>query len=360
MKIALFTDLHYGTRNDSPVFYEYQKKTNTLFFDTLRNRGITDIICLGDLYDRKKYVNYVTANRARVDFLNIVENEFKMAIIAGNHDIFHKNHSEINALQELVHGRFKNIECVFTPQSKFYDNTEILLLPWINSANYDLTMNTIADTKAQICFGHLELLGFEMDKGVINHDGQDSAIFSKFELVASGHFHHKSTKGNINYLGAAYEFSWADWNDPRGFTIFDTETKELEFIKSPYTMFNMIAYDDENNLNELQHEIKSGDFSKYVDTYVRIVAVKKTNPYLFDQFLDKLYKAGPQDITVVEDASMFVEEGDAEAVNQGEDTMTILNKYIDGLKMDTDAPRVKEMIKQIYLEAISIKETHDT
>ncbi len=49
MKIALFTDLHYGTRNDSPVFYEYQKKTNTLFFDTLRNRGITDIICLGDL-----------------------------------------------------------------------------------------------------------------------------------------------------------------------------------------------------------------------------------------------------------------------------------------------------------------------
>jgi hypothetical protein len=203
------------------------------------------------------------------------------------------------------------------------------------------------------------LAGFEMDKGVINHGGQDASIFDKFDVVCTGHFHHKSTKGNINYLGAAYEFTWADWNDPRGFTIFDTTDRTLEFVKNPYTMFNMIAYDDENNLNELQNEVKNGDFSKYKDTYVRIVAIKKTNPYLFDQFLDKLYKSSPQDITVVEDASQFVEIGDTEMVNQGEDTMTILNKYIDGLKMDTDAPKVKEMIKAIYMEAIAIKETHD-
>jgi len=359
LKLALITDLHYGIRNDSPIFYNYQEKSNQLFFETLRNRGITDIICLGDLYDRKKYVNYVTASRARTDFLDIVDARFNMSIIAGNHDIYHKNHSEINALKELVHGRYTNIECIFELKSKFYDSTEILLLPWINDANYDATLQVINKTTAQICFGHLELDGFEMDKGVINHGGMASNMFDRFDLVCSGHFHHKSSRGNINYLGAAYEFTWADWNDPRGFTIFDTDTRELEFIKNPYNMFNMIAYDDENNLNELQNDVKNGDFSKYKDTYVRIVSLKKTNPYLFDQFLDKLYKAGPQDITVVEDASLFVEESETEMVNQGEDTITILNKYIDGLKMDTDAPRVKEMMKSIYMEAIALKETHD-
>ena len=61
----------------------------------------------------------------------------------------------------------------------------------------------------------------------------------------------------------------------------------------------------------------------------------------------------------MEDASLFVEESETEMVNQGEDTITILNKYIDGLKMDTDAPRVKEMMKSIYMEAIALKETHD-
>ena len=353
MLIGIITDLHYGIRNDSPLFHDYQKKSNELFFQVLRERGIKDIICLGDLYDRKKYVNYVTASRCRKDFLDIVNSEFKMTVIAGNHDIYHKNDSGINALQELVIGKYSNIECLFEPMVKMYDGTEILMLPWINQSNYKKSMEMIQSTKAHVAFGHLEFDGFEMDKGIINHGGQDSEIFSKFELVASGHFHHRSIKKNIQYIGAAYEFTWADWNDPRGFSIFDTETRKMEFIQIPYNMFNMVVYDDVNGLDA----IKNIDVSVFKDTYVRVVVVKKTDPYVFDGFLDKIYAAEPMDITIIEDNSLFSETEENDMIDQGENTLTTLNKYIDGLSMETDSYKVKEIMLDIYMEAVSVEET---
>lgn len=359
MHLALITDLHYGIRNDSSVFYTYQKKSNDFFFKTLRERNITQIICLGDLVHRTKYINYVTAARCRADFLNIVNTEFKMDIILGNHDIYHKNVSDINALNALVVDRYKNINCYANPITKSYDDVEILLMPWINDTNYDMSLETIKNTSAQICFGHLELVGFEMDKGVINHAGQNANIFSKFDMVCSGHFHHKSSKDNINYLGAAYEFTWADWNDPRGFTIFDTDTRTIEFIQNPYTMFKMIVYDDVNDPEKIKNDIKNGTFLEYRDSYIKIVAVKKTDPHLFDQFLDAIYKAEPQDITVVEDSSLFTEENDNELINQGEDTMTIFRRYIDNLTINVEKNKLKDMVKQIYMEAITTQETHD-
>jgi DNA repair exonuclease SbcCD nuclease subunit len=52
--------------------------------------------------------------------------------------------------------------------------------------------------------------------------------FLKFELVMSGHFHTKSQKGNITYLGNTYQMYWNDYADQRGFHIFDTDTLKLE------------------------------------------------------------------------------------------------------------------------------------
>ena len=60
----------------------------------------------------------------------------------------------------------------------------------------------------------------------------------------SGHFHHKSDDGQIYYLGPPYQIYWNDFDDPKGFHIFDTDTRELERIVNPYTLFSKIFYDD--------------------------------------------------------------------------------------------------------------------
>ena len=151
---------------------------------------------------------------------------------------------------------------------------------------------------AEVVMGHLEMKGFELLKGNIATHGDDVGVYSKFDLVFSGHYHHKSSKGNIHYLGAFGEYTWSDYNDPRGFTIFDTNTREFEFVQNPYRMFHKVNYDDGAQDFEFW---KSYDYDKLKESYVKVIVINKQNPYLFDNVIDNLYKAGVSDISIVED-----------------------------------------------------------
>ena len=64
------------------------------------------------------------------------------------------------------------------------------------------------------------------------HDGMDRKLFDRFEMVLTGHFHAKSSQGNIHYLGAQMEFFWNDCGDKKYFHVLDTETREIEAILS--------------------------------------------------------------------------------------------------------------------------------
>ena len=58
MKIALITDTHFGARNDSLLFLDFFRKFyENIFFPTLKERGIKEIIHLGDVVDRRKFIN---------------------------------------------------------------------------------------------------------------------------------------------------------------------------------------------------------------------------------------------------------------------------------------------------------------
>ena len=190
-----------------------------------------------------------------------------------------------------------------------------------------------------------------MYKGAINNHGFESNVFSQFDIVCSGHFHHKSTVGNINYLGAPYQMTWSDYDDPRGFHIFDTDTRTLEFIANPLEMFAKIHYDDSDTTMEL---MVNQDFDQYKDKYVKVIIREKTNPYWFDMFIDKLEKAGPHNVQVVEDHLHLDLESDDDIVNEAEDTMTILSKYIEALDISTDKQLVEQTIKDLYNEALSV------
>jgi hypothetical protein len=227
------------------------------------------------------------------------------------------------------------------------------MLPWICDENYKQSMELINSTKAQICFGHLELGGFEMHKGTVMHDGADANIFSKFDLVCSGHYHHRSSRGNIHYLGCPYEMTWSDYNDPKGFHIFDTDTRTLTFIENPYTMFHKIVYDDSNTtLNDLLET----DFSKYKGTYVKIIVRSKTNPYWYDLFVDGLEKADPVNVQAVDDNLNLNLESDGEIIDEAESTIDILKKYVEGLDMVDDKlkPALDNLLRSLYEEALQI------
>jgi DNA repair exonuclease SbcCD nuclease subunit len=353
--IAMPTDTHAGVRNDNPAFQLYQKKCWKWFFDYIDEHNIKHVVHLGDIYDRRKYVNFMSAKRLREDFLEPLEERgVETHIIQGNHDSYYKDTHEVNALDELVAGKYRYVRTHSVPSIINIDGLDIQIMPWITDSNREEAFEAITKPRAPILMGHLELNGFQMHRGTISDHGMDRNVFDKFDAVYSGHYHHRSTIGNVSYIGAFAEYTWSDYDDPRGFSILDTESRQTTFLRNPYRMFRLAKYDDVANPNIID-KIQNTDFSKYADTYVKLVVVNKSNPYAFDLLFDSIYKAGPLDITIIEDPTVLLDNEEEAEVNEAEDTATILRKYIGGLTLPIDNDKMKEFMLDVYQEALQVE-----
>jgi DNA repair exonuclease SbcCD nuclease subunit len=282
VKIAILGDTHFGARNDSLIFHAFFQKFYISFFKYLEKNNIDTIIQLGDLWDRRKYVNFQTLSESRKYFFDeLRKRNLKMITILGNHDVAYKNTLEINSSTLLLQ-EYTNISIISSPMTIDIDGTLISMIPWICADNYLDSMNEMNNTKAEICMGHLEIVGFEMYRGHECHEGLSLDTFKRFDTVFSGHYHHRSTKGNVTYLGTPYELTWQDYDDQKGFHIFDLDTRELEFIPNPYIMFTRLEYDDK------EKEPIDLDTLDLAHMYIKLVVVNKTDYYKFDQFINNL------------------------------------------------------------------------
>ena len=150
-------------------------------------------------------------------------------------------------------------------------------------------------------------------------------------------------------MGTQYQITFADLNETKGFHVLDTETREIEFIENPYKMFHTLRYND----NDGPLDVDKVDASYLKDAYVKIFVEAKKHPYSFDRFMDKLYDSGVAKITVVEDIidSEWTKE---EIVDLAQDTVTLINNEIDGIEEVDDKPRMKKLIKDLYMESLSL------
>ena len=72
----------------------------------------------------------------------------------------------------------------------------------------------------------------------------------------------------------------------------------------------------------------------------------------FDLFTDKLLKADAHEVKIIEDFSeLDANNVSDDIVENTEDTMTLLEKYIDGLDVSLDKNRLKNTMKSLYNEA---------
>jgi len=348
----LFLATHtFGMRGDSIHFHNlYRKFYEEVFFPYLKENNIKNIFQMGDLFDRRKFISFQSLALSRKYFFDIAKKEnMQLHVLLGNHDIAYKNTLEINSPQLLLQ-EYGNIWVHDKPTEMFGMD----IIPWICAENETEILDYIKNSKNQICLGHFELAGYEMDRGNICHDGMSDDVLKKYDLVFSGHFHHRSNNGHIFYVGTPGEMTWADYNDKRGFHIFDTETRDIEFIENPYKMFHKIFYDDSQETIET---IESKDYDSYKNTMVKLIVSNKSNPLLYDMFIDNLYKASPIDVTIVEDFTDYSEISDEDIVDQSDDTVTILEKVIETIETELDKNKLKNLMREIYLEAQQLETT---
>ena len=349
MKVAIITDQHFGARNDSIAFLDFfEKFYDNTFFPVLDTNNIDTVLVLGDTFDRRKYVNFYALDRAKKMFFDKLEDRgIRVHMLAGNHDTYYKNTNEVNS-PDLLLTEYNNIDVISKPETIVIDGTSICMMPWICPDNYQESIDHMATTKADICMGHFEIAGFAMYRGMESHDGLGKEMFERFDMVFSGHYHHRSSDNHIHYLGNPYELTWQDHNDTRGFHLFDLENRELEFIANPYRMFERVEYDDKET------DPVDLDTLDLAQKYVKLVVVNKTDFYKFDKFIQKLYNKGCHEIKIIEDMSEFNDGELGEEISL-EDTVSVLTHYIDSIETDVDKEQVKTFMRTLYTEAVNIE-----
>jgi len=331
---------------------DYQERFySEVFFPYLLENNITQILHLGDYYDNRKTVNFKALSHNRKIFLEkLREYGITMDIIPGNHDVYYKNTNELNALKELQGHYMNEVNLIMEPTEMKYDGLTVALVPWINSENEKETLEFLSNTKATVVGAHLELSGFEMARGQVCKDGMDKSVFDRFETVLTGHFHAKSSQGNIHYLGAQMEFFWNDCGDPKHFHVLDTKTREIEAVRNPLTIFEKIYYDHES-IGELQFK----DMSYLDNKFVKVIVVNKGNALEFERFIDRVQQQKIHELKIAEDFKDFLGENVEDDNIKVDDTQTLVYNYIDNVSTDLDRDRIKTEITALMTEAQSME-----
>ena len=344
MKIAIITDTHYGARKGSTHLHNYfQLFYDNIFFPTLERENIDTIIHMGDVFDSRKSIDYQSLEWSKEVVFEPLR-KYKVYAITGNHDCYYKNTNHVNS-PELLLNDYSNISTFSKATEINIGGLDILLLPWINSENYDESLEAIQNSKSKIAMGHLEINGFKATRGHMMEDGMDTDVFSKFNAVYSGHFHTRSTDGKINYLGNPYEMYWNDVNDTRGFHIFDTDTLIHTPVNNPYKLFYNVYYEDT--------PYQTFDSTPYENKIVKVIVRKKTNPKQFQKFIDKLYATGIQDLKIIENFELI--EGEDFEMDEDENTLSLLNRYIDESEFHLDKNIIKGIFQDLYRQACEVE-----
>ena len=87
-------------------------------------------------------------------------------------------------------------------------------------------------------------------------------------------------------------------------------------------------------------------------TFVKLIVEDKGDYSKFDYVVSQLQDMGLGDLKIIEDLSVEAEKGSG--LMETEDTMTLLDNYIDGIDLKVNKSNVKNVMRSLYMEAAEI------
>jgi cell division protein FtsX len=87
------------------------------------------------------------------------------------------------------------------------------------------------------------------------------------------------------------------------------------------------------------------------NAFIRITVRSKSKQEIFDKFIDALWSKGIQDLSINEDP---LEKSSTVEFDESEDTISIINREVDAIERDIDKTKLKTIIKDLYMESLSI------
>jgi DNA repair exonuclease SbcCD nuclease subunit len=241
--ILLLSDVHIGHRNDSAIHDHHLRKYFVdVIIPTCVEKNINNIIVCGDLFDRRKFINFEILYKWKREVFDILhQHMISVHVVVGNHDVAFKNTNKVNS-PELILAEYPYIQVYCEPKDAHIQGVDFAMIPWINEENREETYEYIRTTGAPIAIAHLEVNGFSMRPGESCEHGIGRDLFERFASVYTGHFHLQSEQGNIRYMGCPTEHSLGEAGHATGFHLLDTDTLELTFVENPNKLYIDITY----------------------------------------------------------------------------------------------------------------------
>jgi len=228
--VLMIGDMHLGVKSFNEEEMENQLKMMEEVYKYCKEKGVKEIIQLGDIFDNRTVVNIKFLEEIGERLFKRLELEgLKMYVILGNHDIYYRERLEISLIEQMSR-RYDSVEVIKEDKEMEINGKRVKMIPWITKER-ELREEDIRDVEYVI--GHFEIRDFYMMKGIKDSKGIRRGLF-KGKKVISGHYHMRQLEGEIKYLGTPYQMTWGDYKEEKGFYHW-LRGDEIKFIRNEVT-----------------------------------------------------------------------------------------------------------------------------
>ena len=355
--LGIIGDMHLGVKNGDANFLDFQFLWLEDALQKMQEQGIKILYQTGDLFDTRTHMR-LNVMHAVITKLPQLLDKYEIEqfhVIAGNHDVYYRDHNAITALQiiDLLNGSGCKVKfSTYTDDigSITIAGKRLDFVPWLNKNNQDRLLTIVAKNKADYVLGHFEMVGMPMIPGVLCEHGVEVDQFKNHKRVISGHFHTVSESKNCTMVGTPYHITWNDVQDGnnRGFWILNVETDEFVLHKNEehMTLFSVIEYDPEIIYDELS-------FEAYEGTIAKVLVKSIPNVKHHKKFIELINKVKFIDFKVIDTTLVVADKVIISQETLSLDTLSAMNSYINLQSDDFNKTEVKALAESIYMEVLT-------
>lgn len=341
--IILLGDMHIGVKASSIPHHNFIAKFLADLFKYIDDNDIRYLIQLGDMFDVRKHVTIHSLWFINEYFIQeVLKRNLIVYALVGNHDMPFRDSLRMSSVEEILKMYPQSFKVIKDTTEVEIGGKDMLLIPWVCRENEESVLETVNKSNAEFVFGHFEFNGFEMHRGQPSKTHFNHSKFSKFKKVYSGHYHHKSSKDNVAYIGTPYELTWMDSNDQKGFTVLLENGNDV-FIPNRHTIYSRIEYADSMEV----------DKNSVNGKYVRLVVSAFTDKKILQGVIDKINSFEPLELKVQENYS--VELSESVAISNYKNTIEVIGEYVKTASTGLDNTILTNRFNDLYNRAVTAR-----
>jgi len=227
-KVIVFTDIHLGLKHNARIHLDDCEDYIDWLIQEADLRGAETCICMGDFFHHRSTINAQTMEYGIRVFKKLNDFFKNTYITVGNHDLYFRENRSVTSIKFA--SLFPNVHLIDT----IVVDHNVALIPWLVEEEW----KGVSEIKSKYVFGHLELPGFKMNASVEmpDHGLLNATHFEHQDMVFSGHFHKRQTKGKINYIGNPFGHNYGDvWDFERGamYLEWDGTPEYIDYADGP-------------------------------------------------------------------------------------------------------------------------------